>query len=58
MAIREKKQQQQIIHGNDHVIITPNLPEFDGHPYFEEKAKAAKELLSKVGLPELGGSKK
>jgi hypothetical protein len=38
--------------GTKHVVtVDPSLPSFDGHPYFEKKAEAAKKLLAKVGLP-------
>ena len=33
------------------ITVDPSLPSFDGHPYFEKKAAAAKKLLTKVGLP-------
>jgi hypothetical protein len=33
------------------ITVDPSLPSFDGHPYFEKKAAAAKKLLKKVGLP-------
>ena len=33
------------------ITVDPSLPSFDGHPFFEKKAKAAKKLLEKVGLP-------
>jgi len=33
------------------ITVDPSLPSFEGHPYFEEKAEAARKLLKKVGLP-------
>jgi|GEM_PF-7057466 len=39
------------------ITVDPSLPSFEGHPFFEKKANAAKKLFSKVGLPK-GISKK
>lgn len=33
------------------ITVDPSLPSFEGHPFFEKKANAAKKLLSRVGLP-------
>ncbi|QHS63157.1 hypothetical protein [Chitinophaga agri] len=33
------------------ITVDPALPSFEGHPFFEKKAIAAKKLLSRVGLP-------
>jgi hypothetical protein len=51
MARRAKKETSKGI-GTKHLItVDPALPSFDGHPYFEKKAEAARKLLTKVGLP-------
>ena len=34
------------------ITVDPTLPSFEGNSYFDKKAKAAKELLKKVGLPQ------
>jgi hypothetical protein len=31
--------------------IDPNIPSYENHPFFIKKAKEAKELLDRVGLP-------
>lgn len=33
------------------ITVDPSMPSYEGHPYFEKKAAAAKHLLAKVGLP-------
>ena len=33
------------------ITVDPSLPSFEGHPFFEKKANAAKKLFSRVGLP-------
>ena len=33
------------------VTVDPTLSSFEGHPFFEKKANAAKKLFSRVGLP-------
>jgi hypothetical protein len=51
MARKAKKQTSKGIGTKPLITVDPSLPSFDGHPYFEKKAEAAKKLLTKVGLP-------
>lgn len=51
MAVSEKKKKMVVISGSQLIAVNPSLPEFENHPFFEKKAKAAKTLLKKVGLP-------
>ena len=39
------------------ITVDPSLPSFEGHPFFEKKANAAKKLFSRVGLPKGIGKK-
>lgn len=39
------------------ITVDPSLPSFEGHPFFEKKANAAKKLFSRVGLPKGVGKK-
>ena len=51
MAGKAKKATSKGIGTKPLITVDPSLPSFDGHPYFEKKAAAAKKLLAKVGLP-------
>jgi hypothetical protein len=51
MPPKGKKKISKGIGTNPLITVDPSLPSFDGHPYFEKKAAAAKKLLTKVGLP-------
>ena len=57
MAKKEKKEISKGIDIKPPITVDPSLPSFDGHPYFEKKAAAAKDLLKKVGLPKELGQK-
>jgi hypothetical protein len=39
------------------ITVDPSLPSFEGHPFFEKKASAAKKLFARVGLPKGIGKK-
>lgn len=51
MAAKGKKQISKRVGTKPLITVDPSLPSFDNHPYFENKAAAAKNLLKKVGLP-------
>ena len=51
MAGKVKKETSTGIGIKSLITVDPSLPSFEGHPYFEKKAAAAKKLLTKVGLP-------
>ncbi|SFW91158.1 hypothetical protein [Chitinophaga sancti] len=50
--LRKTKKDTYVQIGNKQFItVDPSLPSFEGHPFFEKKANAAKRLFSRVGLP-------
>ncbi len=53
MAGKVKKETLKGVGTKPLITVDPSLPSFDGHPYFEKKAAAAKKLLKKVGPPKV-----
>jgi len=51
MAKAQKKQSSAGVGTQPLITVDPALPSFDQHPFFEQKAVAAKEDLKRVGLP-------
>lgn len=51
MSNRSKIDKAVRVGNKSFITVDPTLPSFEGHPFFEEKVKAAKKLLQRVGLP-------
>jgi len=49
----QKSKNQKIVTTGVQSLITvdPSLPSFEGHPFFDKKAEAAKAVLKKAGMP-------
>ena len=51
MCARDKKQILKKGQNSPVPVVTETVGNYEKHPFFIKKAKAAKEILRKVGLP-------